>query len=75
MAFLEIRNLKKRFGSTQVLHGINFSMEKGEAVAVIGSSGGGKTTFLRCLNFLEMADEGTIHIEDGFDFDAENSTT
>ena len=41
MAFLEIRNLKKRFGSTQVLHGINFSMEKGEAVAVIGSSGGG----------------------------------
>ena len=75
MAFLEIRNLKKRFGSTQVLHGINFSMEKGEAVAVIGSSGGGKTTFLRCLNFLEMADEGTIHIEDGFDFDAEKSYT
>ena len=75
MAFLEIRNLKKRFGSTQVLHGINFSMEKGEAVAVIGSSGGGKTTFLRCLNFLEMADEGTIHIENGFDFDAEKSYT
>lgn len=70
MAFLEIRNLKKRFGTTQVLHGINFSMEQGEAVAVIGSSGGGKTTFLRCLNFLEMADEGTIHIEGGFDFDA-----
>ncbi len=71
MAFLEIRNLKKRFGNTRVLHGINFSMEQGEAVAVIGSSGGGKTTFLRCLNFLEMADEGTIHVEDGFDFDAE----
>ncbi len=75
MAFFEIRNLKKRFGSTQVLHGINFSMEKGEAVAVIGSSGGGKTTFLRCLNFLEMADEGTIHIDGGFDFDAEKSYT
>ncbi len=73
MAFLEIRNLKKRFGATQVLHGINFSMEKGEAVAVIGSSGGGKTTFLRCLNFLEMADEGTIRIEDGFEFDAEKT--
>ncbi|MBQ8719131.1 MAG: amino acid ABC transporter ATP-binding protein [Clostridia bacterium] len=75
MAFFEIRNLKKRFGNVQVLHGINFSMEKGEAVAVIGSSGGGKTTFLRCLNFLEMADEGTIHIEGGFDFDAEKTYT
>ncbi|MBQ7337067.1 MAG: amino acid ABC transporter ATP-binding protein [Clostridia bacterium] len=75
MAFLEIRNLKKRFGSTQVLHGINFSMEEGEAVAVIGSSGGGKTTFLRCLNFLEMADEGTIRIEGGFAFDAAETYT
>ena len=75
MAYFEIRNLKKRFGSTQVLHGINFSMEKGEAVAVIGSSGGGKTTFLRCLNFLEMADQGSIHIDDGFDFDADKTYT
>ncbi len=70
MAFLEIKNLKKQFGSTKVLHGIDFSMEKGEVVALIGSSGGGKTTFLRCLNFLEMANEGTIDIEDGFHFDA-----
>ncbi|MBR7150042.1 MAG: amino acid ABC transporter ATP-binding protein [Oscillospiraceae bacterium] len=70
MAFLEVRNLKKRFGNTAVLHGINFSMEKGEVVVVIGASGGGKTTFLRCLNFLEMANEGTIQIEDGFRFDA-----
>ena len=68
--FLEVKNLKKRFGSIQVLHGIDFSLEKGEVVAVIGSSGGGKTTFLRCLNFLEMANEGTIRVEDGFDFDA-----
>ena len=68
--FLEVKNLKKRFGSTQVLHGIDFSLNKGEVVAVIGSSGGGKTTFLRCLNFLEMANEGTITVEDGFDFDA-----
>ena len=64
MAFLEIKNLKKSFGQTSVLHGIDFSMEKGEAIAVIGASGGGKTTFLRCLNFLEIADEGTIDIED-----------
>ncbi len=70
MAFLEVKNLKKRFGNTDVLHGINFSMEKGEVVAIIGSSGGGKTTFLRCLNFLEMANSGTIEIENGFSFDA-----
>ena len=70
MAFLEVKNLKKRFGNTRVLHGIDFSMEKGEVVAVIGSSGGGKTTLLRCLNFLEMANEGTIDIADGFHFDA-----
>ena len=70
MAFLEVKNLKKQFGSTKVLHGIDFSMEKGEVVAVIGSSGGGKTTFLRCLNFLEAPNEGTIEIENGFSFDA-----
>ena len=73
MAFLEVKNLKKRFGSTRVLHGIDFSMEQGEVVAVIGSSGGGKTTFLRCLNFLEMANEGTIDITDGFHFDAKKN--
>ena len=70
MAFLEIKGLKKRFGNTSVLHGIDFSMEQGEAVAVLGASGGGKTTFLRCLNFLEIADEGTITVENGFHFDA-----
>ena len=71
MSYLEIRNLKKNFGSTQVLHGIDFSLEQGEVVAILGSSGGGKTTFLRCLNFLEMANEGTIDIADGFHFDAQ----
>ncbi len=75
MAFLEVKNLKKRFGNTAVLHGINFSMEKGEVVAVIGSSGGGKTTFLRCLNFLETANEGTITLADGFSFDASKTYT
>ena len=75
MAYLEIKNLKKRFGNTTVLHGIDFSMEKGEVVALIGSSGGGKTTFLRCLNFLEMANEGTIGIEDGFQFNADKIYT
>ena len=70
MAFLEVKNLKKRFGNTTVLHGIDFSMEKGEVVSVLGSSGGGKTTFLRCLNFLERPNEGTIAIDGAFSFDA-----
>ena len=75
MAFFEVKNLKKQFGNTRVLHGIDFSMEQGEVVAVIGSSGGGKTTFLRCLNFLEMANNGTIDIADGFHFDASKKYT
>ena len=75
MAYLEIKNLRKSFGSTPVLKGIDFSMEKGEVIAVIGSSGGGKTTFLRCLNFLEIADCGTIDIDSGFSFDAERVYT
>ncbi|MCI8609927.1 MAG: amino acid ABC transporter ATP-binding protein [Firmicutes bacterium] len=62
MAILEVKNLKKSFGKTTVLKGINFSLEKGEVLAIIGSSGGGKTTLLRCLNFLEFAHEGTITV-------------
>ena len=52
MAVLEVKNIKKNFGKVEVLKGISFSLEKGEVLAVIGSSGGGKTTLLRCLNFL-----------------------
>ena len=62
MNMLEIKNLRKRFGDTEVLKGINLTVQKGEVLAVIGASGGGKTTFLRCLNFLELADEGEILI-------------
>lgn len=62
MSVLEIKNIKKSFGNTEVLKGISFSLEKGEVLAIIGSSGGGKTTLLRCLNFLELADEGTISV-------------
>ena len=60
MAILEVRNLKKCFGSTDVLKGVSFSLEQGQVLAIIGSSGSGKTTLLRCLNFLETADEGEI---------------
>ena len=71
MSFLEVRNLCKSFGDTEVLKGIDFSMESGEVVAVLGSSGGGKTTFLRCLNYLEIPSSGTITVGENTYFDAE----
>ena len=71
MAFLEVKNIHKSFGSLRVLHGIDFSMEKGEVVVIIGSSGGGKTTFLRCLNFLETPNQGSITVGGEEIFNAE----
>ena len=64
MSLLQVNGLTKRFGATEVLRGIDYTQEAGEVVSVIGSSGGGKTTFLRCLNFLEKPTEGTIRIGD-----------
>ncbi len=69
MAILEVKNIKKRFGKTVVLKGIDFSLEKGKVLSIIGSSGSGKTTLLRCLNFLEIADFGTIVVNDKQIFD------
>lgn len=69
MAILEVRNLKKSFGSKDVLKGISFSLEKGEVLSIIGTSGGGKTTLLRCLNSLEFAEEGTITVNGETIFD------
>ena len=69
MAILEVKGLRKSFGNAHVLKGIDFSLEKGEVMAIIGSSGGGKTTLLRCLNFLELAEEGTISIGDKVIYD------
>lgn len=63
MALLEVNGIFKRFGKTEVLNGIDFSMEKGEVLAIIGSSGSGKTTLLRCLNFLETPDAGTMVLD------------
>lgn len=63
MAYLEVKNIRKSFGKTEVLKGIDFSIEKGDVLAIIGSSGSGKTTLLRCLNFLEFSDEGTISVK------------
>ena len=60
MAVLQVNNIKKGFGSTDVLKGVSFSLEKGQVLTIIGSSGSGKTTLLRCLNFLETPDGGEI---------------
>ena len=68
MALLEVTGIKKKFGETEVLKGIDFSLEKGEVLSIIGSSGSGKTTLLRCLNYLEIADEGTIKLDESILF-------
>ena len=62
MSILQVNNIKKNFGDTQVLKGVSFSLEQGQVLAIIGSSGSGKTTLLRCLNFLETPDEGEIWV-------------
>lgn len=62
MSLLQVSGLTKRFGDTEVLRGIDYTQEEGEVVSIIGSSGGGKTTFLRCLNFLEKPTAGALQI-------------
>ena len=70
MAYLEVRNIRKSFGSTEVLKGIDFDLKQGEVLSIIGSSGSGKTTLLRCLNYLETADEGQVSLNGDVIFDA-----
>ena len=60
---IQVKNLKKSFGSLQVLKGINTEVETGEVVVVIGPSGSGKSTFLRCLNLLETPTAGSIYVD------------
>ncbi|MDO4619796.1 MAG: amino acid ABC transporter ATP-binding protein [Lachnospiraceae bacterium] len=69
MALLEVKDIRKSFGSVEVLKDIHFNLEEGQALSIIGSSGSGKTTLLRCLNFLETPDEGTIRVAGELLFD------
>ncbi|MEQ8968320.1 MAG: amino acid ABC transporter ATP-binding protein [Azospirillaceae bacterium] len=62
-ALLEVRDLHKRFGDVTVLDGVDLDVEAREVVAIIGSSGSGKTTFLRCINLLEEFDAGEVRID------------
>ena len=75
MSILEAEHICKSFNRTKVLKDISFSLEKGQALSIIGSSGSGKTTLLRCLNFLETPDTGIIRVNDEILFDAEDPST
>ena len=61
---LKVRGLKKRFGDLQVLKGIDLDVHEGDVISILGPSGSGKTTFLRCLEFLERADEGELTLDE-----------
>ncbi|MEZ8826242.1 amino acid ABC transporter ATP-binding protein [Vibrio amylolyticus] len=61
---IKLQNIHKHFGNTEVLKGIDLEIKQGEIIVIIGSSGTGKSTLLRCVNFLEQADQGSITIDD-----------
>ncbi|MBQ1900380.1 MAG: amino acid ABC transporter ATP-binding protein, partial [Erysipelotrichaceae bacterium] len=63
IALIETKDLKKNFGDLEVLKGISETIYKGEVVCIIGPSGGGKSTFLRCLNMLEVPTSGDVYFE------------
>ena len=63
MSLLSVAGLAKRFGSNDVLRGIDLDVRKGERIAILGASGSGKSTLLRCLNFMEMPDSGTVTLD------------
>ena len=63
MAFIEMKDIVKEYGSSVVLHGVSLSMENGQVVSIIGPSGAGKSTFLRCLNHLEIIQKGSICVD------------
>ena len=72
MALLEVKDLYKNFGNVEVLKGISFSLEKGQTLSLIGPSGGGKTTLLRCMNFLEIPTKGKITVNNKVIYNTED---
>ncbi|HRM71749.1 MAG TPA: amino acid ABC transporter ATP-binding protein [Ruminococcus bromii] len=74
MSLLNVENIRKSYGKTEVLKDVSFSLKKGEVLAIIGSSGSGKTTLLRCLNFLETPGNGKISVNDEVLFDSNDSS-
>lgn len=74
MSLLNVENIRKSYGKTEVLKDISFSLKKGEVLAIIGSSGSGKTTLLRCLNFLETPGNGKISVNDKVLFDSNDNS-
>ncbi len=75
MPILEVEHLSKSFGQTEVLKDISFSLEDGHVLSIIGSSGSGKTTMLRCLNFLEKPNQGIIRVQGKTLFDGNDAST
>lgn len=73
MAMLQINDLRKSFGKTEVLRGVNLTVNAGDVIAILGPSGSGKTTLLRCVNFLERADSGQM-VFDGEKFDLKGAS-
>ena len=70
MKILEVKNISKSFKNDLVLDDVSFNVNNGETLCIIGPSGGGKTTLLRCLNYLEFADKGEIVLKGETYFDA-----
>ena len=74
MSLLNVENIRKSYGKTEVLKDISFSLKKGEVLAIIGSSGSGKTSLLRCLNFVESPGNGKFSVNDKVLFDSNDSS-
>ena len=62
-SIVDIKQLRKRYGTNEVLKGVDLDVKRGEVIAIIGKSGSGKSTLLRCINGLEEFQEGTLHVD------------
>src|SRR5690606_2496945 len=62
MSTLDVQNIHKRYGDNEVLKGVSLSANSGDVICILGSSGSGKSTFLRCINFLEKPDQGSVSL-------------